>query len=232
MNTRVESGGLRELNKSSEEFDKHFRTWVSAACKDWGYAIPPDHYFIKVYERLPEGLRTLLGSGLMIGVIIPKGRAFALKGLPLGKGPYNWFSRDTSAKEPTPNWEYFVQVAEFVRFYAIIANMKGYSVTFEDDTMDVAVYKNSRLFVYCEVKEKITQLQKLIREMKTYESAVDFTTPDRHNDPLRKAKCIVKRRPEYFAGIAIGTRYEYRVLYPESQAFQLLRDTIPLVEQS
>lgn len=225
-----ENGGLRELQKPVEEFDKRFRTWVCAACKDWGYAMPAENYFTKVYERLPEGLRTLIGLGINSGIIISKGRTFTLKDLPHGKGPYNWFSHDVPTKEPTPNWEYFVQVAEFVRFYTTTANMKEYSVTFEDDTMDIAIYKNGRLFVYCEVKEKITQIQKLIKDMKAYESAeIDLSMADRHNDPLRKAKCIVKRKPEYFVGVAIGAHYEYGITHINGNAFELLRDTIPLV---
>lgn len=219
-----------ERQELSEQFNKYFRNWVNSACAEWGYVIPSDHYFTKVYDRLPEGLRALLGFGLNRGIIISEGRSFNLKGLPSSKGPYNWFSRDTSGKEPIPNWEYFVQVAEFVRLYIPIASLPGYSITFEDDTMDIAIYRNKRLFVYYEAKEKITQLQKLIKGLKAYESTtIDLTAPDRHNDPLRKAKCIVKRRPEYFVGVAIGTHYEYRIIHIDDNAFELLRDTVPLI---
>lgn len=61
------------------------------------------------------------------------------------------------------------------------------------------------------------------------QSRVDLSAPDRGNDPLRKVKCIVKRMPEYFSGLAIGTRFEYKVVYPEERSFQLVKDVIPWV---
>ncbi len=213
-----------------QEFDKYFKNWVKSACKDWGCPEPSDEYYAKVYRRLPEGLRSLLGLGLEEGIIISKGRTFTLEGLPPKKGPYNWFSqssgKEPAPKEPIPNWEYFIQVAEFVRLYHI-AKAKSLMLTFEDDLMDLALYQNDKLVVCCEVKEQKNQIKKLIKGIKDYQQAIDFTVDDRSNDPLRKAKYIVKRRPEYFCGVAIGVRFEYRVSYPEGQAFQLTEDAIP-----
>ena len=214
--------------KMLQEFDTYFRDWARAACQEWGYPMPSDRYYAKVYERLPEGLRALLGFGLNSGLIISKGRTFTLKGLPSTKGPYNWFSHYKTLKEPAPNWEYFVHVAEFVRLHTIAA-AKGLLVTFEDDTMDIALYQDARLIVYCEVKKRVSQIQELIKGIKVYQSAVDLPAPDRGNDPLRKAKCIVKRKPEYFVGVAIGARFEYKMIYLGEGSFQLVRDVVPLV---
>jgi hypothetical protein len=211
-----------------QEFGRHFRDWVRLACRDWEMPYPPEAYFAKVYERLPEGLRTLLGLGLKSGLIIPRGQVFVLRGLPSNKGPYSWFSRYAGAKGPAPNWEYFVHVAEFIRFHTIAA-AKRLSVSFEDDTMDIAIYQNDRLFIYCEVKENVSQIQKLIRGIKTYQSGVDLAAPDRGNDPLRKAKCIVKRKPEYFTRVAIGARFEYKIIYLKDNGFGLIRDVVPLI---
>ena len=217
----------RQKSEILQEFDNQFRSWVRAACQKWNYPIPSDKYFTKVCERIPEGLRTLLSVGVTNGLIIPKeGYRFTLKGLPIAKGPYSWFSRSVS--EPAPNWEYFVQVAEFVRLYTI-AIAKGLLVTFEDDTMDIALYQDGKLIVYYEVKERVSQIQELIKNIKAYHSNIEFAAPDRGNDPLRKAKCIVKRKPEYFAGVAIGARFEYRVIYPDERSFQLVRDVVPLI---
>jgi hypothetical protein len=212
-----------------QEFDNYFRDWARAACEQWGYPMPSDRYYAKVYERLPEGLRALLGFGIDSGLIISKegGIAFTLKGLPPGKGHYHWFSQNRNPK-PAPNWEYFAHMAEFVRLHTI-ATARGLLVTFEDDTMDIALYQDDRLIVYCEVKERASQIQELIKGIKIYQSAVDITAPDRGNDPLRKAKCIVKRKPEYFMGVAIGARFEFQVIYPGDSSFQLVKDVIPLV---
>ncbi|MBL7124577.1 MAG: hypothetical protein ISS51_00575 [Dehalococcoidales bacterium] len=212
----------------TQEFDSYFRGWVRATCQKWGYPMPSDRYYAKVYERLPAGLRSLLGFGLNSGIIISKegGVAFTLKGLLDRKGPYHWFSHNRRLK-PAPNWEYFVQVAEYVRLYTI-ANAKSLLVTFEDDDMDIALYQDNRLIVYCEVKERLGQIQKLIKGIKGYQFAVDLSAPDRGNDPLRKAKYIVKRKPEYFVGVAIGARFEYKVIYLGERSFQLVKDIVPV----
>ena len=212
-----------------QEFDKHFREWSRTACEEWGYPMPSDRYYTKVYERLPEGLRALLGLGISSGLIIPKeGRAaFTLKGLPDKKGPYHWFSYNRNPK-PAPNWEWFVHVAEFIRFHTIASSMNAL-VTFEDDDMDIALYQDNRLIVYCEVKERLSQIQKLIRGVQNYQSAVNLDAPDRGNDPLRKAKYIVRRKPQYFVGVAIGARFEYKVIYLGERSFQLIRDIVPFL---
>lgn len=210
-----------------QKFDTYFRDWVRTACQEWNYPMPSAGYYAEVYERLPEGLRALLALGLSKGLIVPTGRAFTLEGLPSKKGPYNWFSH-SSTKKPAPNWEYFVQVAEFVRFHNISTAL-GLSATFEDHTMDIALYHSGKLVVYYEVKEKASQIQELIEGIKDYGYAVNFTTPDRGNDPLHKAKCIVKRKPEYFSGVAIGARFEYRVVCLKEKNFRLVRDVIPWV---
>ena len=95
--------------------------------------------------------------------------------------------------------------------------------------MDLAVYDGQRLLVCVEVKERTAQLQDLVKRLRTYEAAVNLSEPDRGNDSLRKAKYLVRRRPMYFCGVAIGTRVEYSVRYPEGKAFELVRDVIPLV---
>jgi len=213
----------------SQEFDWNFRNWVKSACKDWGYPEPSDQYYLNVKKRLPEGLRTLLGLGLKQGLIISQGKTFTLKSLSPRKGPYKWFSpgeKRIGVREPHPNWEYFVQVAEFVRLYQI-ASAKGLVVKFEDDWIDIAIYQDGRLFVSFEVKERARKIHELIRGIKAYQQEIDFSAPDRGNDALRKAKYIAKRKPEYFCGVAIGARCEYRVSYPKGQAFQLARDMVP-----
>ena len=58
---------------------------------------------------------------------------------------------------------------------------------------------------------------------------MDLSAPDRHDDQLRKAKYIVKRKPEYFVGVAIGGRFEYKVIYDQERSFQLIRDVVPLL---
>ncbi len=211
----------------NQRFDRYFKAWVKAACMDWGYPEPSEEYYTKIYSKLPEGLQTLLSLGCEEGLIVPHGRTFRLKGIP-PKKVYNWFARYSSSKEPMLNWEYFIQVAEFVRL-CHVASAKNLKLSFEDHLMDLALYRNDKLIVCCEVKVKGKQIEELIRGIKTYEEGVDFTVADRGNDSLRKAKYIIRRRPEYFYGVAIGTRFEYQVSYPQGKAFELTKDVIPWI---
>ncbi len=70
-------------------------------------------------------------------------------------------------------------------------------------------------------------MRRLVSRMRAYEQHVDLTVPDRGNDPLRKAKYIVKHRPSYFSAVALGGRLDYRVDYQPGQAFRLVPDVIP-----
>ena len=211
-----------------ETFGALLRGWVGAACREWGYPEPGEDYYERIFRRLPEGLCTLLAVGVKEGSIIPQGPKFTLKDLPQGKGPYAWFSRRSAPKEPSPNWEYFVQAAEFVRL-SHIAESQGLTVTFEDQLMDLTLYRDGRLVVCCEVKERASQIQELASKLRVYGEGVNLSQPDRGNDPLRKAKYLVRRRPEYLSLIAIGVRFEYRVLYLKGRTFELVRDVIPWV---
>jgi hypothetical protein len=173
-------------------------------------------------------LLATIGFGVENGIVIPSGCTFKIRGMSQSKGPYNWFSRDNSDRKLSPNWEYYIQVAEYVRLWQAFGN-EDYALTFEDALMDIGVYKNNNLFVCCEIKEKSSQAQKLIAGIKTHENRIDFTAPDRGNDPLRKAKYIVHHRPLFFYLVAIGVRYEFSVSFPDGRAFQLREDIIPFV---
>ncbi len=217
--------------KMKQLFENGFRNWAQLACSEWGYDTPPESYYQHVFERLPNGLRIILGYGIDRSLIIQMGKEFLLKGLDEKKGPYNWFSRDSSKKKPAPNWEYYVQVAEYVRLFEL-AERNNLRLTFEDDLMDIALYDGEKLIVCCEVKEQTSQLIKLlqgIREFQNDVKKIDFTIDDRHNDPLRKAKYILKKRPGYFYLISIGTKLEFSVGYPEDDTFNLKDDFIPYI---
>jgi hypothetical protein len=214
------------VNRSAALFERHFRDWIRTACVDWSFPPPPESYYTKVFSRLPPGLRSLLGQGLNDGLIVPRGPKFTLLGIPEAKGPYAWFSRYSEQKRPNPNWEYFVQVGEFIRLHRV-ARASSLTLRFEDHLMDLALYQGDRLLVCVEVKERARQVQELVRRIRDYESGIDLNAPDRGNDPLRKAKYIARRRPAYFCALAIGERLEYRVEYPAKHGFRFERDVVP-----
>jgi len=213
-------------DKAVKLFEAQWTEWAKLVCEEWGSTCPPSEFLEKMTSRLPEGLRATIGLGLEQGLVIPQGYTFLLKGLAPGKGPYRWFSRLASG--PNPNWEYYVQVAEYVRLSTALAG-RGYELTFEDDLMDIGVYKGGQLVVCCEVKEKSSQATRLLGRMKSYGPGVNLSEPDRGNDPLRKARYLVTKRPKYFYLIAIGARFEFSVVYPGNHSFELHEDLLPFL---
>lgn len=93
--------------------------------------------------------------------------------------------------------------------------------------MDIGVYRDSRLVLCCEVKETPLQASRLVSAVKNYEGGVDWTAPDRGNDPLRKAKYLLKHKPSYFSVVAIGVRHEFSVSTTE-EGFHFEPDIVPI----
>ena len=211
-----------------------FTDLVERTCNEWGFKPPDYQFFVDTYARLPEGLRRAISYGWQNEIILDAGlsktgsAAFRPSLVSDVKGPYSWFERDSAKKQPRPAWEYYIQVAEYVRLFEALKG-KGYELRFEDDLMDIGIYEKGILQVCCEVKEKSTKAQTLIRGIRKFERAVVLPETDRGNDPLRKAKYISKLKPLYFYVVSIGRRYEYRVEYPEEMRFRLVEDFIPII---
>lgn len=209
-------------------FDEQIKLWASNACEQWGFTLPSEDFYTHLKERLPKGLLATIGYGVQKGIVLATGCTFRIKSMGHLKGPYNWFSRDNTNQKLNPNWEYFIQVAEYIRLSQAFKN-EDYVLTFEDSLMDIGVYRNNKLLVCCEIKEKSSQAKKLISGIKNYEGGIDLALPDRGNDPLRKAKYLTQQRPLFFYLVAIGVRYEFNVSFPEGKAFELQEDIIPFV---
>jgi hypothetical protein len=138
------------------------------------------------------------------------------------------FEKDSEKKQPRPAWECFIQAAEYVRLYETFKD-KDYVLTCEDDLMDIALYRDNKLIIYCAIKEQLHQAKKLVESIKEYEHSIDFSLDDRGHDALRKAKYIIKFKPEYFYVVSIGGRFEYKITYPREKTFRLSGDIIPFI---
>lgn len=207
------------------------RGWVAAACREWSYPEVAEPYFDAVYSRLPAGVRSLVASGHREGLIEPVGGyRFTLQGLPAGKGPYAWVSRNDRAQVPGLNWEYLAQAAEYARVHRSLSG-KGYLIAVEDRLMDITVSDlDGVLHWYIEVKERALEVPALADRIGTYgREGVDVNVPDRGNDALRKAKYLIWYRPHYFSVSAIGLRRDFQVAYTAENRFILIDDMIPLV---
>ncbi len=207
-------------------FDRHLRRWALAACSEWQYPPPPLEWYEAVHERLPPGLRATLGAAIDSGVIATAGEyRFTVAGMPAGKGPYAWFSK-SQRRHPAPNWEYFVQAAEYARVRAAHPDC---DIGFEDRYMDVSVSRHDDLLWYIEVKERVGKLAALATEIQALGVAgVALGAPDRGDDPLRKAKSLVELRPPYFSLVGIGGRLDFSIAYHDQNRLELISDVISI----
>jgi hypothetical protein len=111
-----------------DPFDDLITKACAAACESWGYPAVDSGWSKMVGDRLPPGLRSAFAEGIASEVIeLVDGHRFTLTGLAPGKGPYALFSRSAKSA-PAPNWEYFVQAAEFVRLRRTVAD-RGFEST-------------------------------------------------------------------------------------------------------
>jgi hypothetical protein len=204
-----------------------FRRWLSTACEEFSCNMPGNEYFEEFSRRIPEGIQDWLGKGLSEEIILEEGFHFRLKGLASHKGPYTWFERRKDSP-PSPTWEYYVQVAEYVKLFRLCSR-QGLTLGFEDGLMDITVYRDGSLLVCVEVKEKAAKLDELLEGLHQYEDGIDRSVDDRGNDPLRKAKYITMYKPPFVSFVAVGVKKDFRVRYSDGKEFQLTPDSLPVI---
>ena len=191
------------------------------AARSFGYPPPGDAAVAAVLGRIPVPVREEVGRGLSDSIVIPgpQEHLFTIAGLAHGKGPYRWFSQNRAPSVPSANWEYFFQVAEFVRLSRLLGD--HYVMGFEDGLMDVSVREGDALVWYVEVKAAAQQLPRLRAELERHGAMVDTDAPDRDRDALRKAKYLVRHRPRYLSLVGGEARQHYDVTYAEPSSFSL-----------
>jgi hypothetical protein len=208
-------------------FDELAAGWVAAAAADFGYPPPSPDFGDALADRLPAGLRQAVADGVERGAIVPvEGHRFTVVGLAPGKGPYALFSK-SKREVPAPNWEYFVQAAEYARLHRLLEG-SGLVLGFEDGLMDISVRRDGEVVWCIEVKEKATDLDRLATDVASHADGIDTERPDRHDDGLRKAKYLLEFRPAWLSLVAIGRRHDYEVTYPADGRFRLRPDLVPL----
>ena len=114
-------------------------------------------------------------------------------------------------------------VALYLSFIPLTS--RGLALVFHDEHIDLAIYAGDRLLVYIEVKEKAEKLQALMAGIKDTKQQLTCLPPI-GNDPLRKAKCIINGRPDYFCGYAIGARFDYKANV-SNNSFRLKQTSFP-----
>ena len=204
----------------TEPFESRLVRAARLACHEWD--LPTADLESWVLGPLTPDLLAGLDRGFHEGSLIIVGTTFRLRDLPPKKGPYTLFTRHADRRTLTPNVEYFVEVAEFLRLIRSLGPL-GFSIGFEDKLMDITVRLDGALAWFIEAKETSAKVQALLDEMALYGAAVPLTLADRGIDGLRKAKYLIEHRPAYFSTVAVGRRDDFRVDYVSATSFRLAR---------
>jgi len=205
---------------------------AKAYCMEHDKNVPDQEWFRAVSTRIPYGLQENIAIGLRDGTIRElKEHQFIPEGAHEPKH-YSWFL-GFGSNGPYVWWEAFIHAAEFCRVRALASKHTNLKVGFEDHWMDVTLYRDSGLLACYEVKEKVRDANRLIKMIKHYgDRGIVLDEPDRRNDPLRKAKYLVRHRPKYLSVVAVGRRWEFSVSYKEEATslvkFKLADDMIPI----
>ena len=192
--------------------------WGGCAAEEFGYPAPSPAWAAATAGRLGGSVLSAVLTGVADGAVELVGPRFRLPALGAGKGPYAWFSRSARAV-PAPNWEYFVQVATWLQLSKDLP--PDFVVGFEDGLMDVSVRVDGAVVWCVEVKERAAQLRPLLHRLTEHGRHVDLTSPDRSNDPLRKAKYVVRYRPQWFSLVAGDEWSDHRVQLVGEHGFAL-----------
>lgn len=213
-----------------KRFQSEFHRWVLAYNAAKNNDHDPDKLLEALCKRIPEDRQRHIGAALLNGWLETEKEP--------GRG---YFVRETDRPgkhggQPTithygggnvaPWWELFVQLADY-GWLRSIAERHRQEVRLEDRLMDLTVSSSDRLILYVEHKEKAALAKKLLEGVKYYgKTGFDLNDPDKGNDPLKKAKYLVKdgTHPMFFGLSAVGYRKLFRIEYSNDNRFNLIED--------
>ena len=219
------------MQKSAlSKFQAEMKKWVLAYNSVKNVNCDPDDLLERLSTRIPEDRQMHIGAALLNGWLEAEkelGRGYYVRetdrpGKKGGQPTITHYGNGNHA----PWWELFVQLADY-GWLRSIAKRYGQQVRLEDRLMDLTVSAGDRLILYVEHKEKSATAEKLLERMRYYgETGFSLDDPDRGNDPLKKAKYLVRdgAHPMYFGLSAVGYRKLFKVEYADGNRFQLIED--------
>jgi hypothetical protein len=219
------------MQKSAlSKFQAEFRKWVLAYNSVKNVNCDPDTLLERLTDRIPEDRQIHIGAALLNGWIETErepnhGYFVRESDRPGNRGVQPTITNYGNGNH-SPWWELFVQLADY-GWLRSIAEHYGQRVWLEDRLMDLTVSAGDRLILYVEHKEKSAFAEKLLDGMRYYgKTGFNLNDPDRGDDPLRKAKYLVRDRahPKYFGLSAVGYRKLFKVEYADGNRFQLTED--------
>lgn len=206
-----------------KRFRKEFRGWVRALNQAKGFNALPDEVLERLEYRIPKTMLHQIGGAFINGWLQKEpepDRGYFVKESDR-KGPRGgqWMLEHAGEGRINPCWELYVQLADYSRIRTV-AERHGLTTRLEDRLMDITVYAGKKLILYVENKAKKQQAHHLLVRMRKYgESGFDIDAPDKGNDPLRKAKYLVREGayPKYFALSAVDFEQMFLVEYHDKK---------------
>ena len=211
-------------------FETEFRRWVAAHNATHRYTTNAEALLTSLRSQVPDELLTHIGSAYVNGWLQTEtepDRGYFVRETDrpgLRGGQFVIIHRGNGKVDPC--WELFIQLADYA-WLRTIASRYGQHVRLEDSLMDLTVRTDVVLVLYVEHKTTSQLAQSLLADMRRYgETGFGLDDPDKGNDPLRKAKYLVRAnaRPLYFGLSAIGTKRLFRVEYLDNNRFQLYEE--------
>ena len=206
------------MRDSLATFDRMFKSWAAAHQQASGIPSDASELLGILKQRVPTDTQRLIGSAFINGWLETEDGFrgyFVRESDRQGNGGGQTMLSHWGDGKIAPCWELYVQLADYAALRTV-AEPRGLKVLLEDRLMDVTVWAGERLLLYVENKVTATQATGLLERMRGYgETGFKLDDLDKGNDPLRKAKYLVRDnvRPPYFALSAIGYRQLFQVEY-------------------
>lgn len=185
------------MRKSAlERFRDELRSWVSAHNEVKGFKTNVDVLMSALLTRVGKEQLTHIGSGFLNGWLatekeLSRGYFVRETDRPGTRGgQFVMINRGDGKVDPC--WELFVQLADYA-WLRTVAQRHGQTVRLEDRLMDLTVRTEDQLVLYVEHTTTKLLADQLLNGMTKYgETGFGLDDPDRGNDPLRKAKYLVR----------------------------------------
>jgi hypothetical protein len=184
-----------------------------------------DDLLLQLENRIGGERLGHIGAALLNGWLETE-RGYFIRETNLGKARRGQYTiSHQGGGRVAPCWELYVQLADY-GWLRTIAERHGQVVRLEDRLMDITVHAGPSLVLYVENKTNKGDVDKLLPRMRRYgEEGFDLDAQDAGNDPLRKARYLVRNgRPLYLAVSATDYRQLFRVEYGEGNRFHLRED--------
>jgi hypothetical protein len=212
--------------RALDRFRTEFRRWVAAHNKAKGFTTNADELVGRLEERLGVECLLHIGAAFLNGWLETE-RGYFVREADLGPDRHGQFTiTHQGGGNVAPCWELFVQLADY-GWLRTVGERHHQRVRLEDRLMDLTVQAGSMLVLYVEQKTTSDVSERLLSRMRHYgTTGFRLDDPDKGNDPLRKAKYLLRTdaHPLYLGLSAINYQRLFRVEYQEANRFRLVND--------